>query len=160
MFSKLLAFLVIYMILKCEGYNYNEPIVELTADNFDETIKTNNFFILFSYARWVVIATCLFLAQITCIFSCSACSSIGKTWRQLAAIYNKQENSPVKIAMVGCNTALERPICLRYDSSLKNRFAWFKDGEKIEDYFGPQTLDELKEYVEFHIPKDDHNEEL
>lgn len=61
-----------------------DSTIKLTDDNFDEVIKTNNFFVMF-FAPW-----------------CHHCVKLKPTWNQLAEMLNTQEESRIRIAKVDC----------------------------------------------------------
>lgn len=64
----------------------DETII-LTDDNFDEVIKTNNFFVKF-YAPW-----------------CGHCQVLAPTWSELAGLLNKDPESRIRIAKVDCTVS-------------------------------------------------------
>ncbi|CAO1410563.1 unnamed protein product [Diamesa hyperborea] len=69
--------------------NVEKPDVTiiLTDENFAETIKTNNFFVNF-YVPW-----------------CVYCVRLAPTWKQLAEVLNRDEESRVRIAKVDCTVS-------------------------------------------------------
>jgi thioredoxin-like negative regulator of GroEL len=76
---------------------------------------------------------------------------LAPIWSRLAEIYNNR-NLDFKIASMTCD-GKGKSICRKYEIKKFPYLAWFKNGEKFEEFFGPQTLEELKGYVEFHVPK-------
>lgn len=54
---------------------------------------------------------------------------------------------------MSCEGKTGKSICKKFEIKKLPGLAWFKNSEKFEEFFGPQTLEELKEYVEFHMPK-------
>jgi len=110
-------------------------VLQLTAVSFPQTIEKGITFIKF-YAPW-----------------CGHCKRLLPTWNQLAEKFFGNES--VKIAKVDCTLQENRDLCSEQDVNGFPTLFIYKDGEKISEYNGSRSLDDLFEFVNTHTAASD-----
>ncbi|CAO1361667.1 unnamed protein product [Diamesa tonsa] len=112
---------------KSEEY-VEEPDVSiiLTNENFAETIKTNNYFVKF-YAPW-----------------CRYSARLAPTWKQLAQLCNRDEESRVRIAKVDCT--ISSKTCIDNEIYHYPILQFFNNEETVE-YDNDRDLPSLIQFV-------------
>lgn len=100
-------------------------LFDLTADTFAKHVEKGHHFVKF-FAPW-----------------CGHCKKLAPTWEQLA---NSAKNNPkVTIAKVDCTQ--HSSVCIQFNVRGYPTLLWLTDGQKIEDYRGGRSLDDLLAYV-------------
>ncbi|XP_059152695.1 thioredoxin domain-containing protein 5-like [Physella acuta] len=110
-----------------EATKQQEPksnVVILTDENFASTVATGSYFIKF-YAPW-----------------CGHCKRLAPVWEELA---DAVTNENTKVAKIDCTQSTV--FCKQYNIEGYPTLLWFNDGEKVDRFIGPRTLDELKQFV-------------
>jgi len=108
-----------------------DAVLQLTTQSFDHAIEKGVTFVKF-FAPW-----------------CGHCKRMGPTWDELAAKF--VGTSGVKIAKVDCTLAESKEVCSDQDVNGFPTIFIYKDGEKITEYSGNRSLDDLFEFVNRHI---------
>merc|ERR1712158_353380 len=120
-----------------EGEADVAKVTVLDAKNFDDSIKTGVTFVKF-FAPW-----------------CGHCKRLAPTWEELALLFST--NPGVKIAKVDC-TADEnsnKELCNAQGVNGFPTLNIYKDGEKIEEYNGKRTIEDLEAFISKHLAKKD-----
>ncbi|PVD32417.1 hypothetical protein C0Q70_07851 [Pomacea canaliculata] len=98
---------------------------ELTDETFSSVIKQGTHFVKF-FAPW-----------------CGHCKHLAPTWDDLAKSFAGSKK--VTIAKVDCTSS--KTVCTDMGVSGYPTLTWFQDGEKVEQYTGGRTHEELKNFV-------------
>jgi len=106
-------------------------VLQLTADNFPQGIEKGVTFIKF-FAPW-----------------CGHCKRLAPTWQQLAEKF--VGNANVKIAKVDCTLQENRDLCSEQDVNGFPTLFIYRNGEKISEYNGSRSLDDLYDFANSHI---------
>jgi thioredoxin domain-containing protein 5 len=79
---------------------------------------------------------------------CGHCKRLAPTWEELAAKYVGSDD--VKIAKVDCTADgnANKELCDAQDVDGFPTLNIYKDGMKITEYTGKQTLEDLAEFIE------------
>ncbi|XP_044758087.1 thioredoxin domain-containing protein 5 [Coccinella septempunctata] len=109
--------------------------IELTAENFRNTIQTGITFIKF-FAPW-----------------CGHCKSLAPTWDDLNKKYEPTEN--IKIMKVDCTAQENKGLCNDEKIDGFPTMYLYKDGEKISEYTGSRSLEDLSDFVQGHVGHDE-----
>ncbi|XP_048730361.2 thioredoxin domain-containing protein 5-like [Ostrea edulis] len=104
-------------------------LFDLTDDSFPPHIETGSHFIKF-YAPW-----------------CGHCKRLAPTWEELALQYLGQED--VSVAKVDCT--VHRATCDSYGVRSYPTLLFFRNGEKVDEYQGGRSLEELQNYIEIQL---------
>jgi len=108
-----------------------EAVLQLTTQSFEHAIEEGVTFVKF-FAPW-----------------CGHCKRMAPTWDELA---NKFVGiAGVKIAKVDCTLAESKEVCSEQDVNGFPTLYIYKNGEKITEYSGNRSLDDLFEFVNRHI---------
>ncbi|KAL8570009.1 hypothetical protein ACOMHN_056441 [Nucella lapillus] len=102
-----------------------ETLAELTDDVFDNFIQTGFHFIKF-YAPW-----------------CGHCKRLAPTWEELAQSFAGSKE--VSISKVDCTVSMK--LCTDQGIRGYPTLVLFKDGEKVEQYQGSRSHEDLKGFV-------------
>jgi thioredoxin domain-containing protein 5 len=117
-----------------------DVVVALTADNFPQVIKSDVTFVKF-YAPW-----------------CGHCKRMQPTWQQLALKFVGDEK--VKIGKVDCTLTENRDLCSEQDVQGFPTIFIYKNGEKITEYNGNRSLEDMFDFVKSHLTADKSRDEL
>ncbi|XP_061182893.1 thioredoxin domain-containing protein 5-like [Saccostrea echinata] len=110
----------------------NQPssgLFDLTDDSFPKHVETGSHFIKF-YAPW-----------------CGHCKRLAPTWEDLAMHYLGQED--VSVAKVDCT--VHRATCDSYGVRSYPTLYFFRNGEKVDEYQGGRSLEDLLDYMEIQL---------
>ncbi|CRK96813.1 CLUMA_CG009948, isoform B [Clunio marinus] len=110
-----------------DAQNEVDTTIVLTDSNFEDVLKTNNFFVMF-FAPW-----------------CGHCTRLKPTWSQLAEMLNTQEESRVRIARVDCTE--HQKTCSDNDVTSYPTLKFFKTGEEPVKYRSTRDLPSLTEFI-------------
>ncbi|XP_041361948.1 thioredoxin domain-containing protein 5-like [Gigantopelta aegis] len=121
-----------------EGENVppSEPwnsLVELDEATFEKHIKLGQHFIKF-YAPW-----------------CGHCKKLAPVWEELAKTLDY--NDKVTVAKVDCTVS--KTVCSIHHIQGYPTLLWFKNGQVLERYTGPRTLEALKTFSLNMLDKED-----
>lgn len=105
----------------------DEAVLQLTTQSFEHAIEKGVTFVKF-FAPW-----------------CGHCKRMAQTWDELAAKFIGVAG--VKIAKVDCTLAESKELCSEQDVNGFPTLYIYKDGEKISEYSGNRSLDDLFEFV-------------
>ncbi|KAL3891459.1 hypothetical protein ACJMK2_003721 [Sinanodonta woodiana] len=97
---------------------------ELDSDNFEKVTERGDHFIKF-YAPW-----------------CGHCQQLAPTWQQLAS---SDLIDGLMVEKVDCTA--HRALCSRIGIRGYPTLLWFRDGEKIDEYTGGRSLEDLMNYA-------------
>lgn len=100
-------------------------VYDLTDSNFDAHILKGHHFIKF-FAPW-----------------CGHCIQLAPTWEKLPKIF--ADGDVVKIAKVDCT--VQTATCGKLSISGYPTLLWFTNGEKVQDYQGQRTIEDLSDFV-------------
>ncbi|CAO1361690.1 unnamed protein product [Diamesa tonsa] len=113
-----------------ESEEYVEDVsIILTDENFAETIKTNNYFVLF-YVSW-----------------CGHSVRLEPTWKQLAQLFNRDEESRVRIAKVDCTISSKTCDDNEIDGYPTLKLFKINNGETVEHVSDDRDLPSLTQFV-------------
>jgi thioredoxin domain-containing protein 5 len=115
-------------------------VLQLTAESFQQGIESGVAFIKF-YAPW-----------------CGHCKRLVPTWQSLAEKF--VSNANVKIAKVDCTLSENRDLCSEQGVNGFPTLFIYKNGEKISEYNGSRSLDDLHEFVSSHLAEKEAKDEL
>ncbi|KAK7483138.1 hypothetical protein BaRGS_00025634 [Batillaria attramentaria] len=102
-----------------------ESLTELTDDTFKSFTERGFHFIKF-YAPW-----------------CGHCKRLAPTWEELGKSF--AGNKQVAISKVDCTVSND--LCKQMEVRGYPTLLWFKDGEKVEQYQGGRSHEDLKSFV-------------
>lgn len=144
-----------------EKFEVNEDgegaaILQLTTESFPQSIDTGVTFVKF-YAPWCKLQNILKKKKIALAisphnFSGGHCKRLAPAWQQLAEKFVGIES--VKIAKVDCTLQENRDLCSEQDVNGFPTLFIYKNGEKISEYNGSRSLDDLFEFVKTHTTAD------
>lgn len=103
--------------------------LQLNNDSFEHGVEKGTTFVKF-FAPW-----------------CGHCKRMAPTWDQLAA---KFVGTEVKIAKVDCTVADNKELCSQQDVNGFPTLFIYKDGQKVSEYDGSRSLEDLHEFVQKH----------
>ncbi|KAK3580221.1 hypothetical protein CHS0354_012748 [Potamilus streckersoni] len=101
-----------------------KKLVELDSANFEKVTERGDHFIKF-YAPW-----------------CGHCQRLAPTWQELAT---SAHIDGLMIEKVDCTA--HRVVCDKFGVQVFPTLFWFRDGQKIDQYRGGRSLEELKNYA-------------
>ncbi|XP_060526994.1 thioredoxin domain-containing protein 5 homolog [Cylas formicarius] len=110
-------------------------ILELNADNFGEGVKSGLTFVEF-FSPW-----------------CGHCKRLAPTWENLGKKFHKYGG--VTIAKVDCTADGNREFCNQQEIEGFPSLFLYKDGEKISEYSGSRSLEDLFDFVNQHLVHDE-----
>ncbi|XP_059469333.1 thioredoxin domain-containing protein 5 [Neocloeon triangulifer] len=116
----------------------SSPVLSLTGSSFDSSIDTGVTFVKF-YAPW-----------------CGHCKRMATTWEDLAQKF--KENPSVQIAKVDCTLEENKELCSAQEVNGFPTVFIYRDGEKITEYNGSRSLDDLYQFVLKHSEAKDKDE--
>uniref|UniRef100_U5ER38 Putative pretaporter n=1 Tax=Corethrella appendiculata TaxID=1370023 RepID=U5ER38_9DIPT len=128
---KFLIFASAFLYLAAADADSEDDVhmIKLTNDNFDDEIKTNNYFIKF-YAPW-----------------CGHCQKLAPIWSELAEKLNTKSGGKVKIGKVDCT--LHNDLCSQHDVTGYPTLKFFKLGaEDSNKYRGGRDFSSLVTFIE------------
>ncbi|CAL1537590.1 unnamed protein product [Lymnaea stagnalis] len=108
---------------------HEEPesnVITLTDEDYAGKIAAGFFFIKF-YAPW-----------------CGHCKRLAPVWEELANAFSKDEN--VFIAKIDCTQSTV--VCKAYEIRGYPTLLWFKDGQKIDQFQAPRSIEVLTKFVQ------------
>ncbi|XP_067118624.1 thioredoxin domain-containing protein 5 [Centruroides vittatus] len=108
-------------------------IIQLTENDFEETIETGVTFIKF-FAPW-----------------CGHCRNLEPTWNHLGQKF--LTNDRIKIAKVDCT--LHENLCSKHKVDGYPTLLLFRNGERLAEYKGNRELPSLHDFVLDHLPHDE-----
>lgn len=79
---------------------------------------------------------------------CGHCKRLAPTWDELATKF--AGSSVAKVAKVDCTLEDSKELCNEQSVDGFPTIFIYKDGEKIEEYNGSRSLDDLFQYVSKH----------
>lgn len=112
-----------------------QSVLTLTGENFKHGIEKGITFIEF-FAPW-----------------CGHCKRLAPTWEELGKKFIGNEN--VHIVKVDCTLATSKQLCDEQDVEGFPTLLLYRDGEKVSEYNGSRTLDDLYEFVNNHLKSHD-----
>lgn len=110
-------------------------VLQLTSENFPQGIEKGVTFVKF-FAPW-----------------CGHCKRLLPTWQQLAEKF--VGNANIKIAKVDCTLGENRDLCSQENVNGFPTLFIYRNGEKISEYNGSRSLDDLYEFVKTHDVAED-----
>lgn len=113
----------------------SSPVVSYSGDNFEHGISVGISFTKF-FAPW-----------------CGHCKRLAPTWEELAIKF--VGNPYVKIAKVDCTLDSSKDLCNQQEVDGFPTLFLYKDGEKVAEYTGSRSLEDLYEFVIKHITHDE-----
>lgn len=111
------------------------PVGELTGDTFRDGIKSGITFVKF-YAPW-----------------CGHCKRLSPTWDSLQEKFSTK--SGVNIVKVDCTLDVNKQLCNDEEVEGFPTIFLYKSGEKISEYSGSRSLDDLYDFVIKHLGHDE-----
>lgn len=115
----------------------SSPVLSLVASNFKSTVSKGLTFIKF-FAPW-----------------CGYCKGLAPTWEDLGKKISSYEN--IIIAKVDCSSNLNKELCSEQEVNGFPTLILYNNGEKVEEYTGLRSLEDLFEFVIKHANKN-HDE--
>lgn len=103
------------------------PVVQLVGSNFENGIASGVTFVKF-YAPW-----------------CGHCKRLSPTWDELATKFVGKTG--VKIAKVDCTEGSNRQLCADQKVNGFPTMFLYSNGEKVEEYDGNRSLDDMFSFV-------------
>lgn len=113
-------------------------VLALTNDNFEHAVEKGTTFVKF-FAPW-----------------CGHCKRMAPTWEQLAAKFVGVAG--VKIAKVDCTVAESKELCSAQEVNGFPTLYVYRDGQKITEYDGSRSLEDLYDFVQKHSEEAKHDE--
>lgn len=110
-------------------------VLVLTGDDFDHGIQSGVTFIKF-FAPW-----------------CGHCKRLAPTWEELGKKFIS--NPSVNIVKVDCTVEASKSLCSEQEVDGFPTLFLYKNGEKISEYKGSRTLDDLHDFVTQHLGHDE-----
>lgn len=104
--------------------------VQLTGDSFNHAVEKGTTIVKF-FAPW-----------------CGHCKRMAPTWDELAGKF--AGSSDAKVAKVDCTLDENRELCNEQGVDGFPTIFIYKNGEKLEEYNGSRSLDDLFEFVSKH----------
>uniref|UniRef100_A0A182PAW6 Thioredoxin domain-containing protein n=1 Tax=Anopheles epiroticus TaxID=199890 RepID=A0A182PAW6_9DIPT len=115
-------------------------VVQLTEGDFASAIASGVTVVKF-YAPW-----------------CGHCMRLAPTWEQLAE--KLAARADVTIAKVDCTVDANKELCGEQEVNGYPTVFLYRAGEKVTEYFGHRSLDDLHEFVLQHLPENGAHDEL
>lgn len=112
--------------------------LELTGETFESHVSEGHHFVKF-YAPW-----------------CGHCRNLAPIWDELAK--SSKDGSSVSIVKVDCTKFTD--LCKKYSIRGYPSLLFFSNGEKVSEYQGSRSLDDLKDFVKKTKAKQDGVEEI
>lgn len=112
-----------------------EPVFTLTGDSFKHGVEKGVTFIKF-FAPW-----------------CGHCKRLAPTWEELGKKFFGNDN--VNIVKVDCTLTSSKQLCNDQEVDGFPTLFLYKDGQKVSEYNGSRTLDDLYEFVMNHVQSHD-----
>ncbi|KAL3278576.1 hypothetical protein HHI36_016121 [Cryptolaemus montrouzieri] len=112
-----------------------DGVTELTASDFENGIQSGITFIKF-FAPW-----------------CGHCKTLAPTWESLGKKYIN--NNLINIAKVDCTVQENKSLCNDEKVGGFPTIYLYKNGEKISEYSGSRSLEDLSRFVESHLGHDE-----
>lgn len=129
-------------------------VLQLTSVSFPQTIEKGITFIKFCKSNWFLFSSWGAHRDFLDAPWCGHCKRLLPTWNQLAEKFFGNES--VKIAKVDCTLQENRDLCSEQDVNGFPTLFIYKDGEKISEYNGSRSLDDLFEFVNTHTTASDN----
>lgn len=126
---------------KTEETDEKLPVVEengvneLTADNFKNEIKEGLAIVKY-FAPW-----------------CGHCKRLAPTWDDLGKKY--KSNKDVQIVKVDCTLQKNKALCSDEKIEGFPTILLYKNGDKISEYQGTRTVDDLENFISGHLGHDE-----
>ncbi|XP_066993824.1 thioredoxin domain-containing protein 5 homolog [Anabrus simplex] len=111
------------------------PVASFSGENFEHGIAKGITFVKF-FAPW-----------------CGHCKRLAPTWEELGKKFIA--NNAVKIVKVDCTQDISKNLCNEQEVDGFPTLFLYKDGEKVGEYNGSRSLDDLYEFVIKHLPHDE-----
>uniref|UniRef100_A0A182R1Z7 Thioredoxin domain-containing protein n=1 Tax=Anopheles funestus TaxID=62324 RepID=A0A182R1Z7_ANOFN len=89
---------------------------------------------------------------------CGHCMRLAPTWEQLAEKLAARDD--VKIAKVDCTVDANKELCGEQEVNGYPTVFLYREGEKVTEYFGHRSLDDLHEFVMQHLQDNGPHDEL
>ncbi|XP_053657866.1 thioredoxin domain-containing protein 5 homolog [Anopheles marshallii] len=89
---------------------------------------------------------------------CGHCMRLAPTWEQLAEKLAARDD--VKIAKVDCTVDANKELCGEQEVNGYPTVFLYHEGEKVTEYFGHRSLDDLHEFVMQHLQDNGPHDEL
>ena len=89
---------------------------------------------------------------------CGHCKRLAPTWQTLAEKFVGNVN--VKISKVDCTLQENRDLCSEQGVNGFPTIFIYRNGEKISEYNGSRSLDDLHEFVNSHVVEKEVKDEL
>uniref|UniRef100_A0A8W7PTR7 Thioredoxin domain-containing protein n=1 Tax=Anopheles coluzzii TaxID=1518534 RepID=A0A8W7PTR7_ANOCL len=89
---------------------------------------------------------------------CGHCMRLAPTWEQLAEKLTARDG--VTIAKVDCTVDANKELCGEQEVNGYPTVFLYRDGEKVTEYFGHRSLDDLHEFVMQHLQDNGPHDEL
>lgn len=89
---------------------------------------------------------------------CGHCKRLAPTWQTLAEKF--VGNANVKISKVDCTLQDNRDLCGEQDVNGFPTLFIYKNGEKISEYNGSRSMDDLYDFVNSHVVDEKARDEL
>ncbi|KAG5684013.1 hypothetical protein PVAND_013266 [Polypedilum vanderplanki] len=115
-------------------------VLSLSGDSFEQAIKEDVTFIKF-FAPW-----------------CGHCKRMIPAWHELAKKFIN--DSKIKIAKVDCTLAENRDLCSAQDVNGFPTIFIYRNGEKVTEYNGDRSLEDMYDFVKKHASGDAPRDEL
>jgi len=112
-----------------------QSVLTLTGENFKHGIEKGLTFIEF-FAPW-----------------CGHCKRLAPTWEELGKKFIGNDN--VHIVKVDCTLATSKQLCDEQEVEGFPTLMLYREGEKVSEYDGSRTLDDLYEFVNNHLKSHD-----
>ncbi|XP_052899921.1 thioredoxin domain-containing protein 5 homolog [Anopheles moucheti] len=89
---------------------------------------------------------------------CGHCMRLAPTWEQLAEKLAARDD--VKVAKVDCTVDANKELCGEQEVNGYPTVFLYHEGEKVTEYFGHRSLDDLHEFVMQHLQDNGPHDEL
>ena len=112
-----------------------QTVLTLTGDNFKHGIEKGITFIEF-FAPW-----------------CGHCKRLAPTWEELGKKFIGNDN--VNIVKIDCTLTTSKQLCDEQEVDGFPTLYLYRDGDKVSEYNGSRSLDDLYEFVNNHLKTHD-----